>query len=157
MIQPRALQSSWKSYSLMLLAQDGARTRSYQAKVSRSQTLPSFSGLRVYLALIQHGRRPSNSAVWWCRSWSRRCNLECSSSPRCVASRPGFTPLRPGYTAVYILVKRLESVVRLARFVFRWLGRVVAFRGWVVGSVFVSCSGGPRCVSASGSGQYSRR
>src|SRR5271170_7787631 len=74
-----------------------------------------------------------------------------------VASRPGFTPLRPGCTAVYILVKRLESVVRLARFVFRWLGRVVAFRDWVVGSVFVSCSGGPRCVSASGSGQYSRR
>jgi hypothetical protein len=127
-IQPRVLQSSWKSYSLMLLAQDGARTRRLTKPRCHARKLfHRPPGLRVYLALIQRGRRPSNSAVWWCRSWSRRCNLERSSSPRCVASRPGFTPLRPGYTAVYILVKRLESVVRLARFVFRWLGRVVAF------------------------------
>jgi hypothetical protein len=110
----------------MLLAQDGARTRRpTKPRCHVRKLFPSSSGLRVYLALIQHGRRPSNSAVWWCRSWSRRCNLECSSSPRCVASQPGFTPLRSDYTAVYILVKRLESVLTSTLSVLRPEGRNV--------------------------------
>jgi hypothetical protein len=73
-----------------------------------------------------------------------------TSPRRRVAPRPVFTPLRPGCTAVYTH-DRLESVVRSSRLMFRWLSRVVAFRGWVSGSVFISCQVA-HCVPKSGSG-----
>jgi len=65
-----------------------------------------------------------------------------------------FARMRTLLSSRVILCRSREWNVgkdRSSRFVFRWPGRVVAFRGWVVGSIFISCQVA-HCLSASGSG-----